>query len=162
MPSWPWAQPSQMSVVWYCAGKPPDSSTPYLALLHQPRQVRAAGVAVAEGVLQQDLRLADVLLIPAGAHLQRVKLRPQQPLRRASLFLSHAKASSFRPPSSGWIMGFVFKYSTKSGGGQSLFRLPLPPPRGIFSCCFAPGRNFALFHARLFRVGFQHFSVSAL
>ena len=72
-----------------------------LGLLHNAAQVGAARVAVAKHVLQQNLGLLDVLLVPAGAHLQGVELGPQLALGGASLFDFHRfllPAASRGPP----------------------------------------------------------------
>ena len=46
-------------------------------LLHELIEVRAARMAVAEGALHHDLRLTEVLDLPAHTHLQRIILRSQ-------------------------------------------------------------------------------------
>ena len=65
------------------------------SLLHNPRQMHASRMAVAKGVLQQDLRFPDILLFPSAAQLQRVKLCPELPLGSAFLFYIHMPVTSY-------------------------------------------------------------------
>ena len=45
-------------------------------LFHKPCQMNTAGMTVSKDILQQYLRFLNILFVPAGAHLQGIKLRP--------------------------------------------------------------------------------------
>ena len=52
-------------------------------------------MAVSKYILQKDLRLCNIFFIPAGTHLQSVKLCPQKPLGRAFLSVFHFPILTF-------------------------------------------------------------------
>ena len=56
-------------------------------LLHHLIQVKASGMRIAVNTFNHNLRLFDVLVIPARAHIQCIKLSPKFPFLRA--FLLH-------------------------------------------------------------------------
>ena len=112
-----------------------------LGLLHNAAQVGAARVAVAKHVLQQNLGLLDVLLVPAGAHLQGVELGPQLALGGASLFDFHRfllPAASRGPPLCFPRRGMP----SASWGAQGLRVLGAVPSMGGKSPHYAVLRDF--------------------
>ena len=62
-------------------GKPALLKDSVAGLVHEPIEMNGARMAVTVDIIEQDLRLLDILLIPPGAHLQRIELGPELPVR---------------------------------------------------------------------------------
>ena len=67
------------------SGKTAPLQDPVTGLVHQPIEVHTTWVAVAVYIIEQDLRLLDIFLIPAGTHLQGIELGPELSMRSAFL-----------------------------------------------------------------------------
>ena len=70
-------------------GKSAFFKYPVLYLFHNSQKMHTARMAVPISVLQKDLWLPYILLVPAASQLQCIKLRPKFPLGRALLSHSH-------------------------------------------------------------------------
>ena len=85
-------------------------------LLHHLVEVGAAGMRVTIHAFDHDLGLQDIRIVPAAAHFQRIKLRPQHPIIMA--FLNHRDFSS--------ILGTLkFKIAKQSAACHTASSRPL-------------------------------------